>query len=320
MMKSMRSPNFGTAPHSNEDEDVAADGARLPRKPATMRWPALAHATSVQFKCMTRFPEFSRHIATCRTREHEGWGYKLFSQSGEDGYVAALVDRVGLGPRKFVEFGFAPVKNNLLAFAMYHRAAGLFMDCSTSHCRTAAAIFRYLRKPDIAVRREWIDRENVDALIAEGAGPGEIDVLSIDVDGNDYWLWQSIVSVKPRIVVIEYNAGFGSDRAVTVVYDPLFDRTKKLSPKEPYYRYAPNIYYGASLAALSKLGASKGYSLVCCEALGVNAFFVRDDLLSAGLRPRTPKECFLPHRRSLDRGVTQEMQERILFSQPLVEI
>jgi hypothetical protein len=303
-----------------DNADLSDPQPRLPRKPFTIPWPAFAHALSVKAKCTRRFPEFARHIESSRTKPPERWGYKLFSQSGEDGYLALLADRVGLGPRKFVEFGFAPVKNNLLAFAMYHRAAGLFMDCSAAHCRTAERAFRYLGRRDIAVQRAWIDRDNIDSLIARRLGAGEIDILSIDVDGNDYWLWQAIVSVSPRIVAIEYNAGFGAERAVTVVYDPAFDRGNKLPPDAPHYAYAPRIYYGASLAALEKLGAAKGYSLICCEEMGVNAFFVRNDLLKGGLVPCTARECFRSHRRSLNRGVTQAMQEETLYSQPLVEV
>jgi hypothetical protein len=285
-----------------------------------MPWPPIAHAIAVKAKCLRSFPAFTRHIQGCRGRSADQWSYKLFSQSGEDGYLAALVDHVGLGPGKFVEFGFAPVKNNLLAFAMYQQAAGLFMDCSAEHCRTARRMFRYLGRKDIQVERAWIDRDNIDSLISAHLGTGEVDILSIDVDGNDYWLWEAIVSIKPRIVVIEYNAGFGPDRAVTVLYDPVFDRSKKLPPDNPHYAYAPHIYYGASLAALEKLGADKGYSLICCEAMGVNAFFVRNDLLTQDLAPRSAQACFRPHRRSLNRGVTQAMQEEALYCQPLVEV
>ena len=285
-----------------------------------MPWPAFAHALSVKARCALRFPDLTRHIAACRNRPPEEWGFELFSQGGEDGYLAVLADRVGVGPGKFVEFGFFPWENNLLAFAMYHRAAGLFMDTSAEHCRTAQRMFRYLGRRDITARQAWIDKDNVDALIADTLGGGEIDVLSIDVDGNDYWLWQAIVSVRPRIVIMEYNAGFGAERAVTVVYDPVFDRTTKRSPEAPHYAYAPNIYFGASLAALEKLGAAKNYSLICCDETGINAFFVRNDLIGNGLAPRSARECFRPNRRSLKRGLTQAMQEEALFSEPLVEV
>jgi hypothetical protein len=307
-------------------EDVQNNGGggvtnpTLPPKPIVVPWPAFAHAISVKIKCASLFPDFARHIAACRNKPPEDWGYKVFSQSGDDGYLAVLADRVGLGPRRFVEFGFAPVQNNLLAFAMYHRAAGLFMDGSARHCRIAGRMLRYLRGSDIKVRHAWITKDNVDALIAENIGAGEIDVLSIDVDGNDYWLWQAIVSVQPRIVVMEYNAGFGAERAVTVVYDAAFDRGKKQSPDTPHYEYVRKLYHGASLAALEKLGRAKGYSLICCEETGVNAFFVRSDLLGNSLTARTARDCFRPHRRRLNRGVTQAIQEEVLFSEPVVDV
>ena len=91
------------------------------------------------------------------------------------------------------------------------------------------------------------------------------DLLSIDIDGNDYWVWNAIDG-QPRLVVIEYNSSFGPDRAVTIPYDPSFDR---------FQHHPFGIYHGASIAALAKLGAAKGYALVGGDSNGVNAFFVR---------------------------------------------
>jgi hypothetical protein len=80
---------------------------------------------------------------------------------------------------------------------------------------------------NVKIKQAWLERENIDELIGQGVGAGEIDLLSIDVDGNDYWLWKAISSISPRVVIAEYNASFGPDRAVTVPYDRAFDRHQK---------------------------------------------------------------------------------------------
>ena len=113
----------------------------------------------------------------------------------------------------------------------------------------------------------WITRENINQLILDAGFAGDVDFLSIDLDGNDYWVWEALTACSPRVVVIEYNSAFGPDRAVTIPYDAEFDRHD--------YRFC---YYGASLAALTKLSERKGYRLVTTEPCGVNAYFLRDDV------------------------------------------
>jgi hypothetical protein len=107
----------------------------------------------------------------------------------------------------------------------------------------------------------------VNQLIADHGFAGEIDLFSLDLDGNDYWIWEAMTACSPRIVILEYNSMFGPDRAVTVPYDPAFDRHRHHT-----------IYYGASLTALAKASERKGYLLVTVEPTGVNAFFLRNDL------------------------------------------
>ena len=135
----------------------------------------------------------------------------------------------------------------------------------------------------LQIRQAFVTAENVNGLIEEGGFGGELGVLSIDVDGVDYWLWKAIRVVSPRVVVIEYNASFGATRAVTVPYKPDF-------------RCHPGgLYHGASLAALSLLGRQLGYVLVAVESAGVNAFFVRQDLCPPALAGRSPADLYRPH-------------------------
>jgi hypothetical protein len=119
----------------------------------------------------------------------------------------------------------------------------------------------------------WVARENINDFIRDSGCEGEIDLLSIDIDGNDYWIWEAITACSPRLVIIEYNSLFGPDRAVVVPYDPEFDRHRFAEAAE-----GGHYYFGASLQALSQLAEQKGYRLVATEPRGVNAFFLRNDV------------------------------------------
>ena len=129
----------------------------------------------------------------------------------------------------------------------------------------------------------------MDARLAALAGGRAVSVLSIDVDGNDYWLWERIESIRPSVVVVEYNAAFPPPASLVQQYDT--EGPKKVRDDR----------WGASLSALHKLGRRKGYELVGCGIAGVNAFFVRDDLVT-GERfqySRTPEALYHPFRRKL---------------------
>jgi hypothetical protein len=273
----------------------------------------IAAAAKVKIGYLVGSRALERHIQNCRAGSVDltKWGYRVFSQHGEDGVLAAITERTGIGPRKFVEFGFGPIQNNTLAFALRNRACGLYLDGSERNCAIARRMLSLIGQLDISVTRAWVDAANIDRLIVESLGAGEIDVLSIDVDGNDYWLWQAIKSISPRIVITEYNSSFGPDRTVTVPYDPHFERHKK---------HVSGLYHGMSLRAAAKLGTSKGYALVGCDRDGVNAFFVRRDLLAKGLSEVPVESAFQQHQNRLSRGLSQETQEAIAYSLAVVEV
>jgi hypothetical protein len=129
-------------------------------------------------------------------------------------------------------------------------------------------------------------------------------LLSLDIDGNDLWVWRAITAIQPRVVVIEYNAAFGPGRSLSVQYDPAFDR----------FKYHPSgIYHGASLSAMANVGREKGYVLVGCESHGVNAFFVQRELAtSADLIEMTPEQAYYEHAwRAAKFGATEAQFELI---------
>ncbi len=157
----------------------------------------------------------------------------------------------------------------------------------------------------------FLNLENLEPTILGSGLPQEIDLLSIDVDGNDYWFWEGISCLSPRIVVIEYNASLGPEMALATPYDPLFLR---------YEKHASGFYHGASLTALERLGKEKGYSLIGCDSTGVNAFFVREDCLTKNIHILSPQSAYRPQYSRLDRGLSLEDQFRIIKDMPFVEM
>ncbi len=188
---------------------------------------------------------------------------RIASQSDEDGIVVALLREVGTGPRRFVEIGCGSTGGNSGLLALELAFSGLMVDGDDARVEVAAATFRRAR---VDVVHAWVTAENIAELIKEQGHEGEIDVLSIDLDGNDVWIWEAALrAVDPRIVVIEFNTQMGPDRAVAVPYAPDFDRhERRLS------------YYGASLAAVVTIGRRLGYRLVATTPGGTNAFLLRD--------------------------------------------
>ncbi len=210
--------------------------------------------------------------------------FQVYSQWGEDGILQHLCRHVLLPNRIFVEFGVESYREaNTRWLLVEHGWSGLVIDGSEEN---VAAIKRdpvYWRHQLKAVC-SFVTKDNIDSLI-EGEGiSGEIGLLSVDIDGVDYWVWQAISCISPAIVVAEYNSLFGPDRAVTVPYREDFVRS------EAHYS---NSYYGASLRALELLGGRKGYALVGSNSAGNNAFFVRRDLLAPPLHEVTASEAYV---------------------------
>ncbi len=129
--------------------------------------------------------------------------YKVFSQNQEDGMVAEVFERIGTGSRRFVEFGVQDGLECNSTFLLMRGWSGAWIEGSAVDAARAKAAFASY---PVEVVNDFVTVENADALISRLAGGEELDLLSIDVDTIDYWLWKAIVSVRPRLVVIEYNA------------------------------------------------------------------------------------------------------------------
>jgi hypothetical protein len=219
------------------------------------------------------------------------------SQGGEDGILAEILRRIGRGVPYFVEFGAGDGENNTAALLL-DGFRGLWLDASRRNVKRCRSTFAWaVAGGALAVREARLTAENVEAVFRREAVPAAPDVLSIDIDGNDYWLWQAITNFAPRVVVIEYNGYLEAGREWVVPYAP-----------ERAWRQT--THFGASLASLEKLGRAKGYTLVGCTLSGVNAFFVRSELVGdAFAEPFTAERLWEPVRPFLatHRGLPREL-------------
>lgn len=188
--------------------------------------------------------------------------YSIYSQWGEDGILDWLIEQFPNIPQSFVELGCGDYEEcNTRLLMELRNWSGTVIDAtpaSIAHIRQQDYYWRH----DLTAQCFHINKDALPHV------PPDLGVLSIDLDGMDYWIWHSL-TVMPWIVVCEYNAVFGFERAVTVPYREDFDRTQA---------HHSNLYFGASLPALRKLAGAKGYTFIGTESHGCNAFFVRNEL------------------------------------------
>jgi hypothetical protein len=211
-----------------------------------------------------------RQLEKCT--DHQQAEFRVFSQWGEDGIIQYLLKHVPIENPIFVEFGVENYTESNTRFLLTNNQwAGLVIDGSSEN-------IDYIRRDQIywatnlKAVHSFITQENINNLLLKNGISGDIGLLSVDIDGNDYWVWRAINTISPCIVICEYNSHFGSVAEVTTPYDPAFVRDTAHFSK---------IYYGASIAAFCSLAAAKGYSLVASNSAGNNIFFVRNDLLGS---------------------------------------
>lgn len=216
--------------------------------------------------------------------------FSIFSQNGEDGILDYIFEKIGTTNKKFVEIGCGHTENNSLYMISKRNFAGLLIDGGGWNVKAFNNFNKKRLKSNNIAIKEWVTKENINDIISEYIIDKEIDYLSIDIDGNDYWIWNSITCTSPRVVIMEYNASFGS-QSITVPYNASFDVSKFGHP--PKFSY---WYHGASLKALYKLGLKKGYILLGTENRGVNCFFLRKDIANHfGINHQNPELVFKEH-------------------------
>ncbi|MDO8828408.1 hypothetical protein [Methylophaga sp.] len=192
---------------------------------------------------------------------------KIFSQNGEDGIITTIFNVIGIKNSYFVEFGVGDGNECNTRLLRENGWNGLWMDGTKSD--------------NSFVYHEKITAENINSLFEKYSVPHEFDLLSIDIDSNDYWIYKAInACYSPRVIIVEYNASYPPPQSKTVVYDP--DLT-----------WQGTNYFGASLVAWINILRARGYSLVGCESRGVNAFFIKNELIRKPFTPLDANEAFV---------------------------
>jgi hypothetical protein len=194
--------------------------------------------------------------------------FKVFSQFEDDGIIQYLINNIDVSEKKFIEFGVENYTESNTRFLLINNNwKGLVIDINK-------ADIDYIKNDeiywmhDLTAIHAQVDKDNINQIISVNRFAGKVGILSIDIDGNDYWIWECINVVEPDIVIVEYNSILGCDRAVTIPYDPTFNRSKA---------HYSNLYWGCSLKALYLLAKRKGYVFVGSNSAGNNAYFVKKE-------------------------------------------
>ena len=213
-------------------------------------------------------------------------GFKLYSQFEEDGILLYLFSLIGMTNKTFIEFGSDDGINSNSANLYYnHDFTGLFMDGNEKALSRGRFFFnKHTNSTNIQpiFKQAIIKVDNINELIKSAGLQGEIGLLSIDIDGNDYWIWKAMDVVSPQVVIIETHNEFGMNDII-VPYDPDY-----------FYPGKHPTYHGASPIAMTKLAKKKGYRLVGSNELGFNFIYLRNDLL-VDVIPEVSVESLLNH-------------------------
>jgi hypothetical protein len=196
-------------------------------------------------------------------------GFRKHSQFEEDGILLYIFSLIAPINRTCVEICAGDGRQcNTANLIINHGWWGHLFDGNPDYVRAGRDYFGASKDTFAYPPRfthAWVTAENVDDLIARSGATGRIDLLSLDIDGMDYWVWKSVTVIEPQVVVCEIHNPVPPDRALTVPYDPNFV-------------FESENYRGASLAAMCKLGREKGYRLVGTHRYGFNAFFIRNGI------------------------------------------
>lgn len=213
------------------------------------------------------------------------FGYKVYSQCDEDGIIREIFQRIGTTNKIFVECGVGNgLENNTLAL-LFDDWEGIWIDASASSVKTIRHHFaNVIHRKQLKVIEAFVTSQNVNELLSLNLTVTNIDLLSIDIDGNDYHILTAITAIQPRVIVIEYNAKFIPPTLFCMRYDEK-------------HAWKKDDNFGVSLEFLQVKLQQLGYSLVACNLAGINAFFVRSDLVGDKFQePFTARTHYEPAR------------------------
>jgi hypothetical protein len=219
------------------------------------------------------------------TNNLNDYEFKVFSQQGEDGIIQHLTKSIEIKNKTLIEFGVEDFfESNCRFLIMKDDWKGFVIDGSKSNIQRLKNSYFFWKHHLDAVDK-FITKENIEDILATSGFENDLGILSIDLDGNDYFILEAINNFNPRILICEYNPYFGSSRKITIPYQADFYRTKA---------HYSNLYWGASLAAMTYLADKKGYSLVGTGTTGSNAFYVRNDLLNGKVKVLSVEAAYSP--------------------------
>ena len=242
------------------------------------------------------------------------FGIKIYSQNDEDGIILYIFKHIGIKTKKFVEIGIENgTECNTTNLLKNFNWKGIQIEGSKKLYNDAKIQLKKILKKkvnNLKLLNIFVTKKNINQILKKNCGK-EIDLLSVDVDGNDFWIWKAINCIKPRLVIIEYNSFFGSNISATIKYNSKFSWDHRNNKS----------YYGASLKALEKLGKQKKYILVGVDKNGVNAFFVRNDLAKyINLKSKKTEEIFLDNKREIRNKEQYINESKKLLNQKLIKI
>jgi len=201
-------------------------------------------------------------------------GFRVYSQFEEDGLLLYIFSLIGFESKKVVEMccggGVECMATNLI---INHGFEGFLFDGNSVNVANANAFFK--SKQDCLlftphIQHAWITKENVNELLINVGATGEVDLFSLDIDGNDYWIWQAIDAIQPRVCIFETQNVIPSDLSITIPYKPDFYCWDKKGYEQDFR--------GVSLLAMTNLSKSKGYRLIGAHRHGFNAIYMRNDI------------------------------------------
>lgn len=242
--------------------------------------------------------------ALANPKRLERYGFKGLSQFDTDGILREIFRRIGEAHRTFVEFGTGDGVENNSVYLLCQGWRGLWIEGDEALHQAQQRNFGWaIRAGPLVCVRMFLTRENIDEVVRAAGFSGPIDLLSVDVDGNDYHLWEALTCVEPRVVVVEYNSAPPPPLRWVMTYNAehRWDHTTS--------------YFGASLASLEALGKRKGLRLVGCDIVGLNAFFVREDLCGDRFAEGDAQTLFHPRRWWLDQAFNRG---RVSFERPFI--
>lgn len=210
--------------------------------------------------------------------------FSVFSQFGDDGIIQYLTKNIEIPHKTFIEFGVGDYFESNTRFLLEKdNWSGFVIDGSINNIQKIKAA-HFFWKFDLQCLAVFITRDNISALLKPYVDKWSgLGILHIDIDGNDYWIWEKL-DLKPVILILEYNSLFGLERAITVPYSDSFQRTKS---------HYSNLYWGASLRALYNLSVKKGYEFIGCNSSGNNAYFILKEYMNNNLKPISLKEGYV---------------------------